>query len=61
MSDGEAPIGSAAEFDDRLGSLLRRAHEDGIGVEGGWSCRNGSEVPDWDVVVTAVRKSENAD
>lgn len=61
MSDGEAPIGSAAEFDDRLGALLQRAHEDGIDVEGGWSCRNGSDRPDWDIVVTAVRKREGSD
>lgn len=45
MSDGEAPIESAAEFDARLAALLRRAHEEGIAVEGGWSCRNGSDVP----------------
>lgn len=61
MSDGEAPIESPADFDEHLRVLLRRAHEGGIDVEGGWSCRNGPETPDWDVVVTAVRKPEKAD
>lgn len=56
MTDGEAPITSDTELSERIQALLRRAHDGGVDVEGGWSCRNGGDLPDWDVVVTTVRK-----
>ena len=58
MTPGDDPPTAETEFRDELGALLRRAHEAGVDVEGGWDCRNGSGHPDWDVVVSEVRKSE---
>ena len=58
MSTGDGPPTEAAEFRDELGALLRRAHEEGVDVEGGWDCPNGPGHPDWDVLVSEVRKSE---
>ena len=52
-ADVEAPS-TEAEFHADLQSLLRRAHEEA--VEGGWQCRNGTEHPDRDVVVSEVQK-----
>ncbi|GAB3705002.1 hypothetical protein [Halorubrum pallidum] len=54
-ADDEAPS-TEAEFRADLRSLLRRAHEEDIDIEGGWECRNGTEHPDWDVVVSEVQK-----
>jgi hypothetical protein len=56
MTDDGTPLTSEA-FSAELKALLRRAHADGLDVEGGWNCRNGEEYPDWDVVVTEVRKN----
>lgn len=58
MSTDDDPPSEAAEFRDELGALLRRAHDAGVDVEGGWDCRNGGGHPDWDVVVSEVRKSD---
>lgn len=58
MSAGDGPPTAEAEFREELQTLLRSAHEEGIDVEGGWDCRNGSDHPDWDVIVSEVRKSE---
>lgn len=52
---------SEEELNARLRSLLIQAHVNGIDVEGGWDCTNGPEHPDWDVVVTEVRKDEVPD
>lgn len=41
-----------------LGTLLRRAHENGAEVRGGCECRNDEGLPDWDVVITEVEKPE---
>ena len=57
MSSEESPITSKAELNAELKVLLRRAHENGIDVEGGFECRNGDEHPDWDVIVTEVTKN----
>lgn len=43
-----------SELQDALATLLQRAHENGIDVRGGWACQNGSDQPDWDIVVTEV-------
>lgn len=56
MSVDESPISSEAAFQRELTSLFRRAHDGGVQVKGGWACRNGEEIPDWDVVVTELRK-----
>ena len=50
-----------AELHTELKSLLRRAYANGVEVKGGWECRNGVDHPDWDVIVTQVRKNEGSD
>ncbi|ELY48304.1 hypothetical protein [Natronorubrum sulfidifaciens] len=57
MTTEETPLSSEAELNAELKALLRRAHSKGINVEGGWECRNGTEHPDWDVIVTEVEKN----
>jgi len=42
----------------RTEALLRRAYDSDLEIEGGWDCRNGTDYPDWDVIVTEVRKNE---
>lgn len=60
MSAEEPPLSSETELQAELKALLRRAHESGLDVEGGWDCRNGKEHPDWDVIVTEVQKNGKA-
>lgn len=55
-ADEPPPIDSEEDLATALRSLLLCAHENGVDVEGGWECRNGSDRPDWDVVVTEVEK-----
>jgi hypothetical protein len=61
MSSADDPPGDDAAFGAELRALLRRAHEAGVDVRGGWECRNGDGEPDWDVVVTEVAKRDGAD
>jgi len=58
MTTEETAITSEEELNEELKSLLHRAHNNGIDVRGGWECRNGDEYPDWDLVVTEIRKNE---
>ncbi|AEN06091.1 hypothetical protein Halar_2436 [halophilic archaeon DL31] len=60
MMTDESHIATAGELNAKLKTLLRRAHDNGVDVEGGWDCRNGESPghPDWDVVVSEVRKNE---
>ncbi|WP_299233006.1 hypothetical protein [Natronomonas sp.] len=39
--------------------LFKQAHGNGVDVTGGWDCRNGDRYPDWDVVVTELRKPDH--
>jgi len=59
MTDGEGPT-SAAELRAELQALFRHAHTNGIDVKGSWECRNSAAYPDWDVVVTQVRKPDDS-
>ncbi|MCL9813439.1 hypothetical protein [Natranaeroarchaeum aerophilus] len=59
MDRPESAIVSETAFQSALASLLRRADDNDVEVEGGWDCRNGEDHPDWDVIVTEVEK--NAD
>lgn len=59
MTTGETPPMTQADLHAELQSLLCRAYTDGVDVEGGWDCRNGDDHPDWDVIVTEVRKHEH--
>ncbi|MEF8786170.1 MAG: hypothetical protein V5A45_09575 [Haloarculaceae archaeon] len=61
MTAEEPPVTSEKELLTELQSLLRQAHENGIDVEGGWDCRNGAEHPDWDVMITEVKKNDNSE
>lgn len=61
MTTEETPLASEAELNAELKSLLRLAYNSGIDVEGGWECRNGTEHPDWDVVITEVTKNDGSE
>lgn len=50
-----------AELLAELRSLLRRAHANGVEVEGGWACPNGDDHPGWDVVITEVEQQIGQD
>jgi len=57
VTSEETELTSKEELNAELKALLRRAHESGLNVEGGFECRNGAEHPDWDVIVTEVEKN----
>ena len=61
MSSEESPLTSRAELNAELQALLVRAYESEIAVEGGFECRNGAAHPDWDVVVTEVKKNDRSE
>lgn len=52
----EGDVETENDFREVLTSLLIAANENDISFEGGWDCRNGDEVPDWDVVISEVKK-----
>lgn len=54
----ETPV-TPADLQTELSSLLRRAHANGVDVKGGWDCLNGDTSPDWDVVITEVRSTDD--
>jgi hypothetical protein len=58
MTAEKSAISSEADLHAELKALLRRAHANGLDVEGGWACRNGDDHPDWDVVVSQVEMLE---
>ncbi|XVH32214.1 hypothetical protein ACNS7O_03255 [Haloferacaceae archaeon DSL9] len=60
MTSEEPPLTSKEELNAELKALLRRAYNSGINVEGGWECRNGADHPDWDVIITEIRKREDS-
>lgn len=53
----EGPASEAA-LSSELTGLLQQAHQNGVDVRGGWTCSDGTEQPDWDLVVTEVRRDE---
>lgn len=53
----DSPIDDEAEFEKRLHELLLSAHEGGVSVEGGWSCVNTGNTPDWDVEIFRLKKN----
>lgn len=61
MSDPQRTIESEEAFNTELKALLQAAHEADVDVPGGWTCRNGPEHPDWDVVITEVTKPAVSD
>lgn len=53
---GDGPT-TDSEFNDQLGTLIRRAHGNGVDVEGGWAFRTEHEDrPDWGVEIYEVTK-----
>jgi hypothetical protein len=61
MTAEEQPVASEEELHTELQSLLQQAHQNDVDVEGGCDCRNGTEYPDWDVIVTEVQKAEQSE
>lgn len=61
MSDSIEGLDSADDFNEELVDLLYRATLADIDVEGGWTVRNGAEMPDWDVVISEVQKPAGSD
>ena len=61
MTTEETSLTTQAELNAELKSLLSRAYTNGIDIEGGWECRNGAEHPDWDVIITEVRKNNGSE
>jgi len=61
MTAEEPSLTSRAELNEELQALLVRAHESGVDVKGGHECRNGAESPDWDVVITELKKDPQAE
>lgn len=61
MTGDETGPTTPSELNTELETVLRRADENGVNVQGGWECRNGPECPDWDVLITEVEKPEASD
>lgn len=61
MTTDKSRLTSEAALNDELRALLQQAHENGVDVEGGWECRNGSKYPDWDIVVSEVEKPDDGE
>jgi hypothetical protein len=55
-SENDGEVTTREGFHDALNRLLVRAHEGGVDVEGGWTCRNGAGHPDWDTTVVELEK-----
>lgn len=52
------PPQSASAFQAGLKGWLADAYENGVPVEGDWVCRNGGEMPDYDVEITEIAKPD---
>lgn len=50
------PVQSDMDFDEALSELLQTAHENAVDIEGGWVCRNGVTMPDWDITIVELAK-----
>ncbi len=48
---------SKAQLNAELKALLSRIYERGGTVKGRFNCRNGAEHPDWNEIVTEVKKA----
>lgn len=58
MTSEATPLMSKEELNAELQALLLRAYESGLDVKGGFECRNGADHPDWDVIITEVKKND---
>lgn len=51
---------AATAFHDRVREAVRKAHENGIDVEGSWPVLNDDpDAPDWDVEIVLLDESED--
>jgi hypothetical protein len=60
MSTEDSMPTNRSELNDELKALLQGAYDNGLDVEGGWECRNGTDHPDWDIVITEVQKPDTS-
>lgn len=57
MSENNSAVTSESEFRTALCTLTTQAYENGVSIEGGWTCRSSNEeIPDWDVTIMTVEK-----
>lgn len=54
----DSELETRSDLNAELKSLLRRAYANEIDIEGGWECLNHDDHPNWDVIVTEVRKKQ---
>ncbi|MFB6096986.1 MAG: HalOD1 output domain-containing protein [Haloferacaceae archaeon] len=55
---GRGTVSTEAEFEDALAHLIREAEANGVAVDGGWACRDGSTSPTWGIEIYEVGESE---
>jgi hypothetical protein len=55
--DGPGSVSTDAEFQAALARLVREAEADGVGVEGGWACRDDSPFSEWGIEIYEVERS----
>ena len=58
---GERSPETPGDLNVAIKLLLRAAHDNGVDVERGLACRNGDRYPDWDVIITEVRKPDETE
>lgn len=54
-----ATVSTEEEFGVALAQLIREAEANGVAVDGGWSCRDGSTYPTWGIEIYEVDESEH--
>lgn len=54
MTPDTRAVTTEAEFVDRLNELLDSARQNGVGIEGGWSCEQTHDPLDYEVLISAV-------
>lgn len=54
MSTQFEDVTTGEEFRERLSELLSAAVENGVSIEGGWTCETNPGGEEWDVVVASL-------
>ncbi len=52
---------TTADLETALEESIQAAYRNGLSVAGGYGVRNGHELPDWDVIITKVKKPGDDD
>ena len=47
-------------FQDALAELIQEAEANGVDVEGGWACRDGSDPSEWGIEIYEVRRTNRS-